>query len=500
MTEALAARRRTPSRWETARLCLALLAVLGAASIAVAQTVVFELGVAGETVAGAWNPLRITLTDVPPARFALRFDEGSLRDGPTLVRYEVDVPGGGGVTVFEDDVYVPRYRSMSWTLSNAERVYASGSLGTRDVDARPLDLLLSADPGRWRTALGSDARPVDIAASQLVERPAAYDGVRLLAIDGTTAAPRIEAVAAAAAGGVRVVLLGTLPASQADLELLARPLDAPGTHEASPASGAPAARLGAGSVLTRAADVEALADAVAAPGPLDRRALVNALAAERLVRPPSPVSQSLLLAMCGVLALLLLALVRFGGAPGLLAVVVLVGIVSVASWRYLRPAAPELTATRAVLVGGGALALRIGVSEVLTLPAGTVDVTSAARAMPVLPYRVDGTGTHVKLGRWSAVNLVLRPALRPSKLRFEGASLHNLSASTLDEVYVTGLGPQVRLAAGAAFVPVPTEDGALPEDYARLVPLLPEGTAIARADQDLWLALPTTLASTAMTP
>src|SRR5690606_36919383 len=112
------------------------------------------------------------------------------------------------------------FRTLTWSLTTADRVLGSGSLGAREQDQRPLDLLLSADPGRYRAEFGETARLVDVAAADLPQRVSAFDGVRSLVIDGSVAAPRLEAVAAAASGGAVVVLHGTLPSSHQDLLLL----------------------------------------------------------------------------------------------------------------------------------------------------------------------------------------------------------------------------------------------------------------------------------------
>ncbi len=458
-------------------LWMVALAVVGLAAHAAAQTgrAQVELGLGGHPVADAWNPVQVTVRDAAPSVLRLRIDEGSLLEGPRIVRYSASVPGGSGVTVFQDDLYVPNFRSLSWTLASGRTVLASGSLGAGDADARPLQVVLSSAPGSWRGAFAADARVVDVAASDLPARAAAFDGVRTILLDGSAAAPRAASVAAAAAGGVQVLLAGTLPDSQAGLARLA----AAGSH-----------RLGAGVVMRVDADPAAVRARLAAWKPQDRAGLVQALAADRLVRPPPTPSQPLMLSLAAAYALAALLGLRFGGAPGLAAGLVLALLVSVAGWRLLRPASPELTASRTVQLGGGELALALRVDERLTLPSGVVSLDGAGRPLSALPYSVDDGTTHIELPRWHAVAVAARPALRPASLRFQDGRLVNDGDGLLRDVYVLGLGRQPDLAPGATWAPAPGEEGGLPPALVRMAALLPVGTALAQAPETVWVALP----------
>lgn len=460
----------------------ALLRVLAVATLLVAAHAAaqsdrarVELGLGGHLVADAWNPVQVTVRDAAPSVLRLRIDEGSLLEGPRIVGYRAAVPGGSGVTVFQDDLYVPAFRSLSWTLVSGRTVLASGSLAAGDSDARPLDVVLSSSPGSWRGAFAPDARLVEVAASDLPARAAAYDGVRAILVDGSAAAPRAESIAAAAAGGAQVLLSSRLPASQAGLARLA----AAGSH-----------RLGAGAVMHVADDPEAVRARLASWTPQERSRLVQALAADRLVRPPPTPSQPLMLSLAAAYALVALLGLRFGGAPGLAAALVLALVVAVAGWRLLRPASPELTASRTVLLGGGELALALTVGERLTLPSGVVRFAGTGRPLTPVPYTVDDGTTEVTLARWHAVAVAARPALQSAKLRFQAGRLHNDGAAPLREVYVLGLGRQPDLAAGAERSPTPGEEGDLPPELARLAALLPRGTALAQAPQAVWIALP----------
>lgn len=462
-------------------LLAALLAVAGLltqAASAQGREASVTIGLGGNLVAGTWNPLQVTVRDAPAATLSVRIDEGDLVSGPRVVRYQAAVPGGSGVTVFSDDVYVPPFRTLAWTLAGTDGVLASGSLGARDADGRPLQVVVSANPGAWRAAFGADARVVDVAASQLPGRAAAYDGVATLLIDGTAAAPRAESVAAAAAGGVNVVLAGALPSSQAGLGALA---------------GAGVRRLGAGQVRRVEASDDAVASALAVWRPAERARLVSALAAAPLVRAPRSAPQPLVLSVAAAYALSTLLALRFGGRPGVVAALALAVVVSVAGWRFLRPPAAELSAQRTLMLGGGELALALSVEERLTLPAGDVSVSEPARPLSELPYRTDANGTHVALARWHGVSLALRPSLAEAALRFEGGRLRNAGSAVLRNVYVIGVGEQGTLAPGASRVVRPGEEAAGPADVARLRALLPAGSALAEGPETLWVALPPVL-------
>ena len=267
------------------------------------QTTV-EIGVGGNIVVDAWNPLRLVTRDVPAGtRLHLTFDQGSLRQGAIPLEVELTVPGGAGIGVVDSLFYVSSFNSIGWALRGPEAVLASGSLAGRDQDTRPLDLVLSREPGRYLTAFGAGTRVIDIAAAALPIEVAAYDGVRTLIIDGTTTAPRLEAVAAAAAAGTVVVLHGDLPPSHRELHLL--------VADASSAGVPSRTALGAGVVLTsRGAPSDAVAAALSHVA-VDRAALVRVLAAQQLVERPGGPSQGLVLVAAGVFSLLALVMMRW---------------------------------------------------------------------------------------------------------------------------------------------------------------------------------------------
>lgn len=143
------------------------------------------------------------------------------------------------------------------------------------------------------------------------------------------------------------------------------------------------------------------------------------------------------------------------------------------------------------MLGGGEVALGLGVEERFTLPSGTVAVAAAGHPLNGLPYAVAGGQTRVDLPRWHAVAIVTRPALHAAALRFRGAQLVNAGNTPLRDVYLVGLGRQPDLPPGAARRPAPGEEGGLGAPLTRLTALLPAGTALAEAPGGaIWIALP----------
>jgi len=451
-------------------LCLVLLLAV-ASHMATAQRgaeTSVAIGVGGNIVVDAWNPVRLVTRDVPAGTsLFISIDTGSLRQGAIPVDVALNVPGGAGISVVESLVYVSPFSSISWSLRGPEAVMASGSLAGRDQDARPLDLVLSRDPGRYASAFGSGTRVVDVAAAALPIEVAAYDGVRTVIIDGTTTAPRLEAVAAAAAAGVVVVLHGDLPASHRELLLLA---DGAST------------RLGAGAVLsTRGAASDAVAAALAFQVP-DRDALLTALTQRSLVERPVGPTQYLVLIAAGLFGVLVLTMLRWFGAPGVVGATMVALLVSFVAWRAFRPEEAQLTGAVRLAMVGGELTAATEVREVLTLPASVVEAPAGAR--PLLPqaYQLDQSGTSFKVQRWRSVTLVLAPVVAAPGLQVQGSSITNAGTMPLHDITVIGLGPQPDLAPGRTAELVAAEDGLPSPVYAALLPHLPHGTVVGVSD------------------
>lgn len=468
-------RPRWTARWAVAvALSLQLLGLWHAASgQALAQVMStdarFEIGVAGNPVAEAWNPIRLELRDMAPATLTIQVDQGTLRSGEVPLVVTFDVRGGAGLSIFEEIVYLPRFATLSWRLATAERVLASGSIAGREADDRRLDLVLTSSPGVYRlpflAAFGSGSRLVDLNPAALPTQPAAYDGVRGLLIDGTAAAPRLEAVAAALAGGVAVVLLGPLPSSHDEIAFLLE--------------GGTAARLGAGAVVAVEGQPEAAVETLAALELPNRAALQAELVRQPLVEAPTPLKETTLVLVVAGFAVAVLLLMRLGGVPGLSAALALAGMASLVAWQLLRPAQPQLEGNAVLAVAGGELATLIPVTELLTMPRSSITLSARARPMQPHAYWVDAAGTHLALDRWRSVLLELAPEVGEAQLVWRDGQPYNRGPATLQELFVVGEGHLGDLPPGSS-TPVVSEVGV--GDWAlSLAAQVPHGSVLARS-------------------
>ncbi len=453
--------------------CLALLATAAAQ-----PQVQMELGLGGNVVVGAWNPLRVVARDVPlGSRLEVTFDHGSLRDGPVPFVLSLPVAGGPGLSVVERTVYVAPFSSVSWAVVGQDAVVASGAIAGRDQDDTPLDVVLTRRSGAFAAAFPEDARVVDVTASQLPLDVAAYDGVRSVIVDGTTVPPRLAALAAAAASGAVVVLNGPLPESHRELELLL------GQH---------GGRLGAGRVVSSTGSAADVARLVAPEGSVPRAEVVQAAAAAPLVTPPAQLRQHLVIVVAVVFSVLAVLLTRVFGGPGLVSSALVAVLLSLAAWQAARPPAPQVVGTKTIAIVGGELALSTLLEEHYTLPSARLDLAIQARPLDVRPYRVDEAGLHLSLDGWRSVVLAGAPRVIDAPLVLEGDDLVNRGSVPLTQVLVVGLGPQGDLQPGATLRPRDQEDGPPPQDYARLLDLLVPGTVVALSGCDtgctVWLA------------
>jgi len=442
---------------------------------------VFTLGVANQVVAGAWNHLRVETRDLPPSTLTLAIDVGTLREGEIPVNVTHELRGGGGVFTYETDLFVPPFRSLAWRVATADRVLASGSLSSRESDPRALVLGLadhraSAAAGELRAAVPG-ARFVSVRPSDLPVTPASYDGVSVLLVDHP--APPLDALVAAAVAGARVVFVGGGANLSPSLQALL-------------GDGA-AARLGAGT-LSLAPDDGRAAPQEADLATLRPRELLLAALAEPLVDYPESVPVGSLLIASAAYALLVLALLRFGGGPGLISALLVAVLVGLGGWRALRPPVPPYESSVAVGVIGGQLALLHEARESVTLPPAVLDFEAGAGPARPQAYTADDGGVHVPTRAWRSVTMLLPPRVVSAPITVDGLTIRNASRLTLTNLYVTGLGAQNDLAPGATARLAEGEIGAFPDRYDSLVPLLPDGTLVAQSGCDgegtcvLWLA------------
>ncbi len=447
-------------------------------------------GFSGEIVADAWNPLRVTLRDSEPVELLLELDVGSLRRGPVPFRYSAQLGGGRGLYTFEDDLYLPAWRSFSWLLRTPDRVLASGTVPRYRADPKPLQLVQGREAGAGTQFFARDARVVEVTAADLPERAAAYSGVESVLLLPQTAPPPPAALAAAATAGSTVMFGGDLSSAYADILALA-----PNQTQ----------RLGAGSLNRLAlADNGAVRQALQTYSQLEPGTLAASLNDADLTRTPAGLSSTWLLLRVGAYALVLLLLLRFGGRPGVLAALLLAGIFALAAWRT-RPVEPLLSRSRSVVLSGGDLALRTDLHYLFSFPGGAATVSYLARPLPVVDsagYRIGSEGLTAELPAYGSVLLVGRPRLEPAVLRWADDNVVNESPNRLTDVFVTWggadtgrigtvsrSGRQGELESGE---PLEIVSGSLmpPILYKDLASLLPPGSVLARDGGTVYVLLP----------
>jgi hypothetical protein len=449
-----------------------LLAILLLIPMSFAQDLELELGFNNTLVANHWNPLKLTRRDQPAQILVLTIDQGTLKGGETLVTYRQDLNAANGLDVFEDDVYIPSWRRFSWRIENVERVFASGSIERREVNAKPLTLLVSARPELYFGSFGEEARVLELPFSSLPGRVAAYDGIETLLIDGTAPAPTLESVSSAAVSGVNVVLLEDLPESHAELNLLAPELRQ---------------RLGAGWIARTSS--EGVKATLSMLTPLETPSLTAALITGDLHQRPPNVPQTYVVGAAGVYALATLLLLRFFGSAGLLTSFVLAGLASFGAWTWLRPSSPQLSQTRTLFVNAD-LAYVKRVESLFTLPDVSLSLNTHAHPTDIRTYTQRGDALELSLTRYTEVILEHSSELTGETLRLEGQTLHNLTDVNLTNVYVKGLGAQADLTPGGSLELRQGEEPELSSTYEALLALLPEGTALAQSANTTHVALP----------
>ena len=461
------------------------------------EDAVVNFGFAGELVADAWNPLRVTLRDMPPAELVLELDVGTLRRGPVAFRYTAELSGGRGVYTFEDDVYLPAWRAFSWLIRTPDEVLASGTVPRYQADTAPLNLVQGREAGAGTRFFEEGARVVDVTAADLPERAAAYNGVESVLLLPQTAPPPPAAVAAAATAGSTVMLGGQLGAAYSDVSALVPSTNTP---------------LGTGT-LSRLAEVNRTLVQKAVQRALQTHelapdTLAATLTSDDLTRAPTGQSSAWLALRVGAYALVLLLLLRFGGGPGVVAALLLAGLLSLAAWRT-RPAEPLLLRDRSLVLSRGALGLRTNLHYLFSFPGGAADVPYAAHPLPVTGVSSYGSGpesTGVTLPTYGSALLVGKPHLESAVLRWDGEKVLNNGENPVTDVFVTwggnaasGAAPQIgtvsRSGQQPAIAPGETlsvESGSLtlPEIYRDLGPELPPGSVLARDGGTVYVLLP----------
>ncbi len=449
-----------------------LMAVVGAAwaqGSSGSRSASLELGFGGVVVADAWNPVRLVLRDVGPVVFELAIDRGTLRDGERWSVYRAELAGGSGLSVVEDEVFVPVWRSLSWTVRSGGLTVASGSLARTQADRRALDVMVG-EPGPVVRGALIGGRSVDVEADRLPLRSAAYDGVGRLII--ATPAARAQALLAAAVAGAEVVLT---PAALASPDLRALLAD----------DGGPL-MVGAGRVTA----LDAWQSAGSAPFRVDQAALLSAFAAAERVAPPRPPAVLPIMIGASAYALVVLLLLRFAGVPGVVAALVLALGASLAAWAPLRPERPTVDASRDLVVGAEGIGQRWRLFERITLPAQTLVLDVSGWPLNDVDARLGPGSIEVDLPRWRHLVVVERPRSAPMPLLQQAdGTWRNQGAVPLTVVAIRG-GDHVEDVPPDAPVPAPERDaGPLPAVATALLELVPFGSAVASDGRDWFVAL-----------
>lgn len=439
-----------------------------------ADQVDFELGISGAVVENSWNQLRLVLRDLPPVEFDLRIDQGSLRSGSIPLVYSASIGSSRGLTVFEDEVFIPAWTSLTWSLRSADRTIASGSLDPRLRDDRPLTLLLSNEPGGWLASLPPTARALEVVAGELPQGAAAYSGVAALIVDGTATAPTLESVVRAATAGAVVILAGPLPPSHRALEQV---YGSGSVH-----------RLGAGWIVSTGREGVGPALARYQGFPVQGAATALLSGGEEAEGPH--LSRMTIVAAGALYSLAVLLLLRFGGPAGVSAALVVAALTAFAGWLVLRPEQAVLEEERTLVISTGGLGLSVPSLAIRSLPGGEVVVDAQMRLGERVAYEVGEGTTTLTLERWQRQLLLGKPAIANGSLRWSNGKLENQGPTTLRQVLVLGLGPQPPLEPGTVRDAAPSEELASPEAYGDLLELLPAGTAVAHDGSRYLVALP----------
>lgn len=178
--------------------------------------------------------------------------------------------------------------------------------------------------------------------------------------------------------------------------------------------------------------------------------------------------------------------------PGLLTWSVLLLGASLLAWGAPRPSSPTLIESRALHVGVGDLAWRTEVHDLLTLPAGDVEVARVARPATTTAgeQRLGSPpATTLTLPRWRGATLVESPRAAPALLSLDADGLPvAVGDRVLSDVRVVG-GPAWREVAPGRALELPSDPTILGGNAAAFEALLPPGGVWARDGDDWHVAL-----------
>lgn len=382
-----------------------------------------ELGIAGNIVTGHWNPLRISMRDQPASQLIIRMDVGNLREGERWLEYRANLAAGSGRFTFEDDIFIPEWRSLIWQVRSQSQhdtsaVLMTGSLSPQNRQDEKLDLIISAKAGRYPELLGAGTRAIEVSAQALPRRSAAYDGVaRLLIVDSLEQPVSSQAILAAAVAGTQVAIRDDLNNAQGNAATL-EPLQG--------IMSSPAQPLGAGWLLR-------LQTAKDWQEPWDKSnfyAQVQQLYPLEFSRPMA--AGSVVIALF-LYALLLLIMLRWLGDIGLLSAWLLALVLTPLSFFWLNNNRGNRQQQHSITIEAGGLAQQQIYSEIFNLKASSLRLP-----MAYIPSVVEGEATWswhenttlLEVETGSYLKLWARPSLQRTKIA--GAGLEDISTYFTD--------------------------------------------------------------------
>lgn len=335
-----------------------------------------ELGLAGNIVTGHWNPLRITMRDQPASTLIIRMDVGNLREGEQWLEYRADLAAGSGRFTFEDDIFIPAWRSLVWQVRSQERtttgtstIFMTGSLSPQNRQDEKLDLVISSEAGRYPALLGAGTRVIEVEAQDLPLRSAAYDGVaRLLIVDSLTEPVSGKALLAAAVAGAQVGIR-----ENANNAATLEPLQGIMPRAAQP--------LGAGWLLR-------LQTANDWQQPLDKEAFYAQIQQLYPLEFSRPMAASVVAIAIFIYGLLVFIMLRWLGELGLLSAWLLALLLTPLSLLWLSNNRSNRQQQHSIRIEAGGLAQQQLYSEIFNLKAGSLYLPQA-----YVPKVIEGEAT-----------------------------------------------------------------------------------------------------------
>ncbi len=444
-------------------------------SFSQAQEAIFELGFDAELVANTWNPIRLEFRDRPNVTLSITIDQGNIREGSIPTVYRVNLARQQGLSIFEDDIYLPAWRSLSWRIEGQDRVIASGSLARRNANPNLISLVVSNSPSTW-VNLFSEGRFV-ASGSSLPTRVASYQGVRHLILDGTVAAPKREVIVSAAVAGATVILFEPLPSSYAGLLSLVPNQEL---------------KLGAGRILKANRD-NILSYLEISETRYQIEVLADALITEDLrAYPPLPRLMPILV-IASIFSILVLLCFRFLATTATLTILLMSLLTSILAWTWLKPTPSLKEEKRTLVISSDDLALEQSLHSLVSLPSITKTYDFAAFSKSTLEAETNPESYTIHLVRWANLLVFQKPSLLISNLKIieqnGGYELRNSSSRSFTNIFVVGEGWQPDLAADSAILLSEGSSGPLTATYKSLAEQLPNGTVLASSDNRVYAVL-----------